>query len=215
MWIANGPPAGVMFGGVTPYFLNSGNQFRPDAPPAFRSAAFLADLNEIRAFSDTRTPAQRASALYWNFPTGTFTPPGYWNLVASDYIDAYGLDERAATRAFALMHAAMMDALIGCWEAKYYYWTIRPSQVDALISLTFGLPNHPSYPSGHSCVSAAAATVLGALFPERITERDGRVTEAGLSRMYAGIHCRFDITAGRNLGQAVAQWAIAHANLLD
>jgi hypothetical protein len=35
------------------------------------------------------------------------------------------------------------------------------------------------------------------------------------SRMYGGIHYRFDITAGQNLGQAVARWAIAHENGLD
>jgi membrane-associated phospholipid phosphatase len=105
--------------------------------------------------------------------------------------------------------------MIGCWDAKYYYWTIRPSQADAGITLAFGLPNHPSYPSGHSCVSAAAATVLTDLFPERSTELDTWVTEAGLSRMYAGIHYRFDIIAGQDLGRAVAEWAIAHANLLE
>jgi membrane-associated phospholipid phosphatase len=64
-------------------------------------------------------------------------------------------------------------------------------------------------------VSAAAATVLGSLFPERTTELGTMVTEAGLSRMYAGIHYRFDITAGRELGVAVAQWALGHASLLD
>jgi membrane-associated phospholipid phosphatase len=81
--------------------------------------------------------------------------------------------------------------------------------------LTFGLPNHPSYPSGHSCVSAAAATVLKELFPERGAEVDGWVEEAGLSRLYAGIHYRFDITAGADLGRAVAQWAIANADRLE
>jgi membrane-associated phospholipid phosphatase/uncharacterized protein (DUF2141 family) len=215
MWRANGPPAGATFGGVTPYFLTSGDQFRPAPPPAFASAAFAADRNEIRTLSDTRTPAQRATSLYWNFGSGTFTPPGYWNLVASDYVEAYALDERAATRAFALMHAAMMDALIGCWDAKYHYWTMRPSQADGLISLTFALPNHPAYPSGHSCASASAATVLGSLFPDRTTELDAWVTEAGLSRLYAGIHYRFDITAGQDLGKAVARWAMAHADLLE
>ena len=215
MWIANGPPAGATFGGVTPYVMTSGNQFRPPPPPAFGSPAFLAGLNEIRTLSDTRTPAQRASAIEWNFATGTFTPPGYWNLVASSYVSEYALDERAATRTYALMHAAMMDALIGCWDAKYYYWMLRPSQADPLITLTFGLPNHPSYPSGHSCVSAAAATVLASLFPNETAALASSVTEAGLSRMYAGIHYRFDIDAGRALGDAVAQWAIAHAYLLD
>jgi membrane-associated phospholipid phosphatase len=215
MWIANGPPAGATFGGVTPYFMTSGDQFRPPPPPAFGSGAFLTDLNEIRTLSDNRTAAQLASALFWNFPTGTFTPPGYWNLVASNHVTEHALDERAATRMYALMHAAMMDALIGCWDAKYYYWTIRPSQADPLITLAFALPNHPSYPSGHSCVSAAAATVLGSLFPNEQVELGALVTEAGLSRMYAGIHYRFDIDAGRELGEAVAQWAIAHASLLD
>jgi membrane-associated phospholipid phosphatase len=214
-WIAHGPPAGATLGGVTPYFLTSGDQFRPAPPPAFGSAAFLNDLHEIRTISDNRTAPQLATALYWNFPTGTFTPPGYWDLVASNYIVANALDERAATRTFALTNAAGMDALIGCFDAKYTYWMIRPPQADPGIVTTFPVPNHPSYPSAHSCVSAAAATVLGSLFPDRTTELNGWVTDAGLSRMYAGIHYRFDITAGRNLGEAVGQWALAHANLID
>jgi membrane-associated phospholipid phosphatase len=143
------------------------------------------------------------------FPTGTFTPPGYWNRTTANYIESHKLDERAATHAFALTSAAMMDAAIGCWDAKYFYWMIRPSQADTSITLTFALPNHPSYPSGHSCVSAAAATVLTSLFPDRAAEVDGWVTEAGLSRMYAGIHYRFDIAAGKELGTAVGQWAVA------
>jgi membrane-associated phospholipid phosphatase len=215
MWIANGPPAGATFGGVRPYLLDSGNQFLPPPPPAFGSPAFLAAVHEIRTMATTRTPAQLAAAVNWDYPTGTFTPLGYWNLVTGDYVKAYRLDQRAATRTFALVHAAMMDALIGCWDAKYRYWTMRPSQADPLITLTFGLPNHPSYPSGHSCASAAAATVLGSLFPERTSELETRMKEAGLSRMYAGIHYRFDIDAGRNLGVAVGRWAIAHANRLD
>jgi membrane-associated phospholipid phosphatase len=209
MWVANGPPAGATFGGVTPYVLTSGSQFRAPPPPAFNSAAFLTDLAEIKSLAVGRTPAQRAIALYWNFPTGTFTPPGYWNLTTAEYINTHGLDERAATHAFALTSVAMMDALIGCWDSKYYYWVLRPSQADPSITLTFGLPNHPSYPSGHSCASAAAATVLAHLFPDRAAEVDGWLTEAGLSRMYAGIHYRFDITAGQNIGSSVGQWAIA------
>ena len=208
-WIANGPPAGPTFGGVTPYLLTSGSQFRPPPPPAFGSTAFVTDLTEIKTIESTRTAAQRDIALYWNFPTGTFTPPGYWNLTTANYIEANNLDERAATHAFALTGAATMDALIACWDAKYFYWMIRPSQADPSITLTFALPNHPSYPSGHSCGSAAAASVLASLFPDRATELAGWVTDAGLSRMYAGIHYRFDITAGKDLGTAVGQWAVA------
>jgi membrane-associated phospholipid phosphatase len=51
--------------------------------------------------------------------------------------------------------------------------------------------------------------VLGHLFPERAAEVTAGMTEAGLSRMYAGIHYRFDVKAGQDLGSAVARWAIA------
>jgi hypothetical protein len=215
MWIANGPPAGATLGGVTPYFLTSGDQFRPAPPPAFNSPAFLNDLHEILGLSEGRTQQQLATALFWNFPTGSFTPPGFWDRAASDYIVAHGLDERAATRTFALTNAAQMDALIGCFDAKYTYWMIRPPQADQMITVTFPVPNHPSYPSAHSCTSAAAATVLGSIFPDRKAELNGWVIDAGVSRMYAGIHFRFDITAGQDLGASVGRWALAHANLID
>jgi membrane-associated phospholipid phosphatase len=102
-----------------------------------------------------------------------------------------------------------MDGLIGCWDAKYTYWFIRPPQADLAITTVFPLPNHPSYPSGHSCGSSAAVTVLEHLFPQRASELHGWLTELGLSRMYAGIHYRFDIDTGGQLGTAVGEWAIA------
>jgi len=215
MWIANGVPAGATFSGTTTYFLNSADQFRPVPPPAFGSSAFLADLAEIKSLSDHRTPEQRAIAIQWNYATGSFTPPGYWNMVATQYIAEHGLDELGAAYVYAITGGAMQDALIACWEAKYHYWTIRPSQAQPAITLTFALPNHPSYPSGHSCVSSAAATTLGALFPEHVAQLEAWVTEAGLSRMYAGIHYRFDIVAGAKLGADVARWALTNAQRLE
>jgi membrane-associated phospholipid phosphatase len=203
------PPAGVMLGSVTPYFLTSGAQFRPAPPPAFGSAAFNTDVNEIVTLTQNLTADQRAIALYWDFPAGSPTPLGFWNATAAEYISQYGLDERAATEVFAVAQAAMFDALIGCWDAKYYYWMIRPSQASSAVSLAFALPNHPSYPSGHSCASAAAGTVLAHYFPERATELQSFVTQAGLSRMLAGIHYRFDVTAGQQLGRSVGALALS------
>jgi membrane-associated phospholipid phosphatase len=69
--------------------------------------------------------------------------------------------------------------------------------------LPIGLPNHPAYPSGHSCISGAAAAILTAFFPERAAELEAHVIENGMSRIYAGIHYRFDVTAGQILGRAV------------
>jgi len=209
LWIPNGPPVGPTIGQMTPWLLASNSQFRPGPPPQFGSPTYLAGLQEIRAISDTRTPEQIAIANYWNFPAGTFTPPGYWNSVASDYVATSGLDERHATHTMALTQVAFMDGLIACWDAKYTYWFIRPPQADPAITTVFPLPNHPSYPSGHSCGSSAAVTVLEHLFPQHTSELQGWLTELGLSRMYAGIHYRFDIDVGRQLGQSVGEWAIA------
>ena len=70
-----------------------------------------------------------------------------------------------AARAFALLNMAMHDAAVGCWDAKYSYFNPRPSQLDPGIKTVIGLPNFPSYTSGHSTFSAAAAEVLSYLFP--------------------------------------------------
>lgn len=208
-WIPGAlPPGGAMLGGVTPYFLTSGAQFRSPPPPTIGSGAFDTDLGEVRTLAQNRTSEQLAFAKYWDFPLGTYNPIGRWNHTTAQYVEQYRLDESAAAHAFALTHAAVFDALIGCWEAKYHYWLLRPTHADPSISLAFTLPNFPSYPSGHSCASAAAARVLTHLFPARAAELDHLVDDAGLSRILAGIHFRFDVTAGQELGRAVADWAI-------
>ena len=213
-WISNTTPATVAGGqlpGVTPWFLTSASQFRPGPPPAFGSAAFLAALGEIRQISNTRTAEQIGIATFWALSTGTPTTAGFWIQNPTDGINQHSLSEREATHLYALLSATMFDAQIGCWDAKETYWFIRPWQADPLITVVpaVGKPNHPAYPSGHSCLSAAGAEVLSTFFPEARDHLDAMVTEAGLSRMYGGIHYRFDIEAGQALGRSVARLTIA------
>lgn len=113
-----------------------------------------------------------------------------------------------ALRLLAVMNMAVMDAIIACHDAKYVYWTPRPSQADPTIKPVIGVPNHPSYPSNHSCISTAAATVLGHHFPKERRVLLLSAHEAGLSRIYGGIHYRFDVEAGSNIGRDVAALAI-------
>jgi membrane-associated phospholipid phosphatase len=209
------PPGGANLGGVTPYLVTSTSQFRSAPPPAFGSPAFEADLNEVLSIAQNRTPQQVAIALFWASAGGFGTPFGYWAAVATDYVEEAGLNERAATHVFALMHAAQFDAQLTCFEAKYHYFVIRPSQAEPLISLLIPLPNYPAYPSGHACLMSSAARVIEHLFPAHATELANLVTEAGLSRIYAGIHYRFDIDAAWVLGRAVAEWAIGHDEALQ
>jgi len=116
--------------------------------------------------------------------------------------------EREAARILALANMAVSDVLNACFDAKFAYYLIRPSQADPLIHLPVGLPNHPSYPSGHSCVTSAFATVIVSEFPEEIDRWQAMVEEAGLARMYGGLHYRFDCLAGRELGRNVANYVM-------
>lgn len=214
-WIPAGPPAGANLGGVTPWVVNSTSQFRSPTPPAFGSPAFLADLAEALTISQNRTAQETAIAQAWASAGAPSTPLGYWNQTAAAYIEEAGLTERAAVRVFAVMHAAQFDAQLNCFESKYHYFVLRPNQAEPLITLVIGQPNYPAYPSGHACISSSAAHVLAHFFPDHAAELADLVHEAGISRIYGGIHYRFDIDAGQALGRAVADWAIDHEQRLN
>src|SRR2546426_2055921 len=202
------PPVNAQLPGMRPFFLRSADQFRPAPPSAFGSPAYLAALAEVRNISDTRTAEQVNIAMFWAKGAGTSSISGFWNVMATGWIDESGLREREATHVFALLDAAMMDAAIGCFDAKVTYWFIRPPQADPAIKLipAIGLPNHPSYPSAHSCFSGAAAEMLSEFFPAKADSLDAMVSQAGLARIYAGIHYRFDVDAGQQLGRQVARF---------
>ena len=203
-------PAGFQFPTMKPYFLKSPGQFRAGPPPTDIGPA----AQEVVDIVNARTAEQAAIAVFWNLAPPSITPLGYWDQQAAMYIKEHRLDERDATHVFALVNAAAMDAVTGCWETKFHYLVRRPWQVRPLdltnAKLIIGRPNHPSYTSGHSCVSSAAATVLKHFFPEAKKTLDAQVAEAGMSRIYAGIHYRFDIDAGRALGRSTARWALRY-----
>lgn len=209
IWFSTTPPVGAMFGLARTYFLSSGDQFRPPPPPAFGSPEYLAALAEVRQVSDTRTPEQLANALFWALPNGTVTPPGYWNIEATNLIVKYHLNESKAAHALALMNMTGYDAIVACHDAKFAYWLIRPTQADPLITLAVGLPNFPSYPSDHACVSGAQTTILAALFPAEKPRLDSLAEEAARSRLEGGLHYRFDNETGLVLGRKVAALALS------
>jgi hypothetical protein len=156
-----------------------------------------------------RTPEQLRIALYWADGAGTQTPPGHWNQIASSLVERDRLGAKEAARVMATLNMALMDAGITCWDAKYTFWLIRPSQADASISLAVPLPNFPSYVSGHATFSGAASEVLGSFFPTDRRALHAMAEEAAMSRLYAGIHYRFDNDTGLRLGRAVGTAVMA------
>ena len=201
-------PLAPLWGRVTPWLLTRGDQFRAPPPPAVGSMEFAVALNEVRRISATRTSEQLAIALLWADGTTTATPPGHWNAIASDMIVARGMSDHDAVRVLALLDMAMADAMIACWDTKYTYWMERPWEADPRITTPIGRPPHPSYPSGHSCSSSAGARVLGAIFPAARDSLEAMRAQAALSRIYAGVHFRFDVNAGTRIGSSVAGLAL-------
>lgn len=201
------PPLGPQLGGIRPFFMTTGSEFRPAGPPAYDSQAFKAAVAEVRAVSDKRTNEQLRIAQYWENLTGAFAA-GLWNEVARSAISARGLGEAESARILAMMHMVGVDALIACHDAKYTYWVPRPTQIDRDIRLAIGLPNHPSYPSNHACVSGAMGLVLDGHFPDHGGRYFAMGRQAGESRIYAGIHYRFDLDDGYVIARKLSAKAL-------
>jgi hypothetical protein len=191
------------WGRVTPWLMSAPDEFRAPPPPAFGSVGFQSALEDVYNVQVEITHEQMAIAQKWADKRFTFTPPGHWNLIAADLILEYGLDNVDASRVFSAMNMAIMDAGIACWDSKYHYLVIRPWQADTRIASLVGYPNHPSYPSGHSCFSGASAEALGYFFPAEKDTLWQLAEEASISRLYGGIHYEFDLTAGKEIGRQV------------
>ena len=184
---------------------------RPAPPPPTGSAEMAQEVAEVRRTVDNLTREQLAIALKWNDGAGTYTPPGHWNDIAAEYVRDARMSEVRTARAFALLNMAMHDAAVACWETKFFYFNPRPSQLDPRIRTPIGLPNFPSYSSGHSTFSAAAATVLSYLFPSATTTLTAMRDEAAISRLYGGIHYRSDVEGGKVHGSRIGGYTVRFA----
>lgn len=187
--------------------------------------------------SAIRTAEQTEIARFWADGAGTYTPPGHWNAIAQDVSLSRGSSILEDARLFALLNIALADAAIVAWDAKYAYnlWrpitAIRQADTDNNPQTTadpnwdslIATPPFPEYVSGHSTFSGAAAAILTDFFGNNVnftTDSIGlpgvsrefdsfyqAAEEAGMSRIYGGIHFLSanlnGLAAGRDLGNYV------------
>jgi len=204
-WPADGePPALANSVTLRPWFLASPGQFRPPPPPAFDTPAFRAALAEVRQVTRARTREQTKATWRWARNAATL-----WSEIGGDLILRHRLAEPEAARMLMYLNMTLSDATIACWDAKLAYWLLRPSQADSTIDPSVPLPHFPSYPSAHATLFAAAAAVLGHVVPTEAALLDSTAEEATMSRLWAGVHYRFDNEAGTRLGRSVGELAIA------
>ncbi|OOQ62229.1 phosphatase PAP2 family protein [Mucilaginibacter pedocola] len=204
------PPMLPLFPNVNPILMPAADvvAVRPAAPFKEGSAEYEKDMTEVMAMSDNHDREHERIVAFWADGVGTVTPPGHWNSIAAEEFVKHNWSEVRWARNLALLNMAEMDAAIVCWDTKYFYFNPRPTQMVAGIKTLTGIPNFPSYISGHATFSGAAATVLGYLVPERATEFMAMANEAGMSRLYGGIHYRNDCTVGLATGVKVGTYAV-------
>jgi hypothetical protein len=235
--------AGVQFSYMTPWVIASPSQFRPAGPPALTSDLYAAEFNETRTMGSLnsliRTDDQTLLSRFWNVSTAS----AYWNQIANSLADKRHFSFSKRARLLALLNLAVADAGIGCFEAKYTYVFWRPvtaiplgdtdGNPDTTEDLSFTTllttPNHPEYPSGHSCLSGAAGEILTLIFGKnaKLTVNSDAPEMAGIvrsyhgfseileeikdARVFAGIHFRSACNAGQQFGSGVADYVKANA----
>lgn len=209
--IPSRPPMLPNYGAVSTWNFDKAtlSAIRPKMPYIVGSIEWQKELDELSKINHKITREQHRIASYWSDGAGSYTPPGHWHREGANLCFENKLSEVAIARVMALLGTALMDAGIACWETKYYYYTPRPQQFGLKTSI--GLPNFPSYTSGHSTFSAAAATVLGYIFPSNESDLTAKAKEASESRIFGLIHFREDCEMGLVHGKKIGEFAIARA----
>jgi hypothetical protein len=221
------------------FIVKDAAQFRTEGPRALTSAAYAAEVNEVKALGSTtstvRTPTQTHVAIFWQS-----NPAATWNGVARRLAEEQQLSLSESADLFAMLNLSAADATITCWNDKYVrgFWrpmaAIREADTDGN-ALTEAdptwtplfTPPYPEHPSGHLCMSASSLNamrgffgtdempfyVTSAQFPgeQRHFERfSDAVAELIEARIWAGLHFRTADEQGERLGREVARYVRLH-----
>ncbi len=238
-YVPTATPAVTQWAQRKPWLMTSAAQFRPGPPPALASDVWTRDFNEVKAFgaknSTRRSAEQTEIARFWEYSL-----PAIYHGIVRSVAQAPGRDVLQNARMFAAVAQSMDDAMIGVFEAKYHYNFWRPAtairngdidgneatQREASWSPFVDAPMHPEYPSAHSILAAAVATVLKAEIgnnptpvltttspsakgaTRRWTSLDDFMREVADARVYEGIHYRTSTDVGLAMGKQIGDLTV-------
>lgn len=235
---------------MRPFMIDSAAQFKPEPAIAFSTATdsrFFKDAKEVWETAQHLTDEQREIANFWDcnpFKLNVsghvmttykkISPGGHWMNITALACKQRQWNSLRSLEAYTMVSIVLADAFISCWDEKYRSLVIRPETfineyLDAAWMPILQTPPFPEYPSGHSVVSAAAATVLTTLFGNNFSYLDDTELEFGLparsyhsfeqaakeaaiSRLYGGIHYRPAIDNGLVEGKALAAFTLLKWN---
>jgi hypothetical protein len=234
------PTIGPYLGLMRPFSLDSADQFRPNGPPPLSSKRWATAYNEVQEIgsrtSTARTPDQTLAARFWAEP-----PVQQAHGALRGFVLDHQLDVADAARFMAMVSVVYADALIACFDAKYHYAFWRPVTAipagdtdgnddtvgdSAWLPLLPATPNHPEYPSAHSCVTPAGGLVISrflrthwidftvpsltGLGDRHFATVDDLEYDVGNARIWGGIHYRFSVEDGIAIGKKTADQVLAH-----
>jgi hypothetical protein len=226
---------------IKPLLLDSASQFRPLPPPPFnlnKNSTYYKELKEVYDVSISLTGQQDTIARFWDdnpfvtqhaghftYANKKITPVGHWIGLLAIFCRQTNAPEIKAAMAYAMTSAAIFDGFISCWDEKFRSSTVRPitvirSEFNSEWNSHLQTPPFPEYTSGHSVISAAAATTSMAIFGNNFSFTDTvevkylnlsrqfssiqqAADEAGMSRLYGGIHFRAAIEQGKVQGYKI------------
>jgi len=195
------------------------------------SSEFYKQAKEVYDTKNNLTPEQAAIARFWaDDPMLSWTPPGHWINITMQILERDHVALEKAVDTLMRVSVAEADAFIGCWQVKFIYDTIRPltyirKLIDPKWDTLINTPPFPEYDSGHSVSSAAAATVLTSIYGDNFAFEDDTgskdnlaphnfksfweaAQQAGISRLYGGIHFRAAIENGLAQGRCIAAYSV-------
>lgn len=226
---------------MKPMVLDSASQFAPARPPKYDTkpgSTFHSLVKEVYDINKNLTAEQKLIAKYWDdnpfviehsghmtFGNKKITPGGHWMGIASQIIKQEKADPVKAAQTFALTSIALFDGFISCWDEKYRSSYVRPVTVikdimDKDWMPFLQTPPFPEYTSGHSTITASAATVLTKLYRDNLAFEDSSdykyiglkrkftslsaaAEECSMSRVYGGIHYTISVNTGAAMGKQV------------
>jgi hypothetical protein len=231
---------------IKPLLLDSAAQFPIPAPPKYsieKNSAYYKELMELYNTGKTLTASQDTIARYWDdnpfvtqheghlmYANKKTTPGGHWQGITNILCKQQKTNTIKTSRAYALMSCAILDAFIACWHEKYVTKMVRPitviqNKIDADWNSLLQTPPFPEYTSGHSTISAAAATILTKILGDNISFHDTTekeylglersftyimqaAEEVSISRLYGGIHYRSALENGFKQGEKIGNFYV-------
>ena len=172
--------------------LENGSEFRPGPPPDFAK-----EMEEMKNYKQTFRSL--SNAFYWANQSWFME-----YLPKKMFEQNLQMNPPRAARINAIVNVASYDGFVACWDAKFTYWGIRPSQYDTTFRPAIMMtPPFPGYPSGHAAISGTMAEVYSYFFPEEKELFKQKAKDAAESRFQAGIHFRTDNDVALELGRKV------------